>query len=123
MAFFNNVQTIKMDYMQLANVFDKLLLVPEYMSLWDDLIRKLNRHYFGTVTNTPDGRYTFYMSATIVYFFPYVKKYIWIRDNNQKVVYELDKPNKYKLFKKSALNAIVNKKINMQINANQNIQI
>lgn len=123
MGLFSSVQTIKMDHMQLVNIFDRLILVPEYMSMWDDLIKKLNRHYFGTVTDTPDGKYTFYMSATNVYLFPYVRKYIWIRDNNQKVVYELDEPNKYKLFKKSALNAIVNKKINIQMSMNRNVQV
>lgn len=123
MGLFSSVQTIKMDHMQLVNIFDRLILVPEYMSMWDDFIKKLNRHYFGTVTDTPDGKYTFYMSATNVYLFPYVRKYIWIRDNNQKVVYELDKPNKYKLFKKSAINAIVNKKINIQMSMNRNIQV
>lgn len=120
MAFFNKVQTIKMDYMQLTNVFDRLLLVPEYVSLWDDLLKNLNKHYFGSITNTPDGRYTFYMSVTNVYLFPYVKKYIWIRDNIQKVAYELDRPGQYKKFKKSAVNAIVNKKINVQMNGTQN---
>ncbi len=115
MGLFNsNVKTVKMDYMGLANIFDKVLLVPEYASMQDDLLKKLKKIYFGSVTDTPDGKYKFYISAANVYLFPFVRRYIWIRDNANNVVYELDSAFNQKKFRNAAINAIANKKLRIQ---------
>ncbi len=110
MGIFSDIKTIKVSHEQLVQVFDQFLLTQEYRALWDTLLKNIQKTYFGSKTDTPDNKYTFYMATTYVYTFPLTKKYIWIRDNENKTVYELNNPYHYKKFLNAAAGVIISKK-------------